>query len=141
MGKEVDAWEVEHRLTAELGSITAARVATGRFLDACAYPGPRGDVLLVVTELVTNALLHGTGSPVLRLAGGRRHVRVEVDDAGPALPRPRSPGGGGGWGLHVVASLGSGWGVVPYEGGKVVWCELTAGLAPAGPVMQGTGAC
>ena len=88
------------------------------------------DALLVVSELVTNALLHG-GDPVeLRLHGEGPLLRIEVQDRNPGLPRPRAPHDGtrpGGHGLHIIARLARDWGCVPVaEGGKTVWAELAA---------------
>ncbi|MFJ6756339.1 MULTISPECIES: ATP-binding protein [unclassified Streptomyces] len=65
--------------------------------------------LLVISELVTNAVRHTSGGCVLDLhltAGG---VDVAVTDTSSAEPRPRQPGhqGEGGWGWHLVNRLGS----------------------------------
>ncbi|WP_146103879.1 ATP-binding protein [Nonomuraea solani] len=128
--KEAKPYLVDTRLPAEMGSITVARGLARRVLDECDYRGRHEDVLLVVSELVTNALVHGDGSPALRLEGTMTHIRIEVSDSGPALPEPREPGPASGWGLHVVRLLSTGWGISPGERGKVVWCELAARLAP-----------
>ncbi|GLW07171.1 hypothetical protein Misp01_23010 [Microtetraspora sp. NBRC 13810] len=128
--------EDERALAEELGSITVARDAARRTLTEGAYLGNQEDVLLVVTELVTNALLHGGGPLTLRLSVHPSRVRVEVGDAGEELPEPREPGPADGWGLHVVGRLCTDWGVSPQPGGKVVWCELSpqpATVPAAGP--------
>ena len=70
-----------------------------------AYRGSHDDVVLVVSELITNALLHGLGSPALRLSGTRERVRIEVGDDSSVLPAQRPAGETGGWGLRVVARL------------------------------------
>ncbi|MFB4294510.1 ATP-binding protein [Nonomuraea sp. ATR24] len=127
MGTEVGPFRLEHRLAEEMGSITAARRIARDAMDAWDYHGSRDDVLLVVSELVTNALRHGSGEPVLRITGGSWHVRVEVGDDAERLPEARMPGPADGWGLHVIGELCTRWGVTPHTGGKVVWCELTAG--------------
>jgi anti-sigma regulatory factor (Ser/Thr protein kinase) len=88
---------------------------------------------LVVTELVTNALLHGRPPVLVRLARSSEGVRVEVEDAGHSLPieLPCGPGAMTGRGMGVVAGASSAWGVVPgRDGGKVVWAELAAGGVP-----------
>src|SRR5690242_7702963 len=71
------------------------------------------DVELVVTELVTNALLHGHPPVRLRLHGVDGQVRVEVEDSGRDVPvRVRSgPDSMTGRGLGLVAALTRGWGV------------------------------
>ncbi|NRQ36279.1 ATP-binding protein [Nonomuraea sp. NN258] len=114
-----------------MSSITLARRLTRRALAECGYGGYHEDVLLVVSELVTNALVHGEGPPLLRVSGDRVRVRVEVGDAGVDVPEPREPGPAHGWGLHVIKLLCSGWGVAHKDEGKVVWCELGAPFAPA----------
>ncbi|GAA3446235.1 ATP-binding protein [Planomonospora venezuelensis] len=130
-GADHGAYEIEHRLTEEMGSLLEARKAAGRALAACAYAGRHEDVILVVSELVTNALLHGAGAPVLRVIGTPSRVRVEVADAGARLPRPRDPGPFDGFGLNVVQRLSACWGVRRRRAGKAVWCELAARPDPA----------
>ncbi|NBE99596.1 ATP-binding protein [Nonomuraea sp. KC401] len=131
--KEAQPYHVDTRLPEEMGSITASRQIIGEALAARGYQGQHEDVLLVVSELVTNALVHGDGPPSLRMRADAFSVRIEVSDAGADLPRPREPGPGDGWGLHVVRLLSTGWGIAPVEGGKTVWCELTAGLTRIRP--------
>ncbi|MEV1176163.1 ATP-binding protein [Nonomuraea sp. NPDC049784] len=128
--EEVGPYQVDTPLPKEMGSITAARRIARRALAEFGYQGHHEDVLLVVSELVTNALVHGDGPPSLRMRGSASQVRVEVGDAGERLPEPREPGPANGWGLHVVGLLSTGWGISPRDGGKVVWCELAPSLAP-----------
>ncbi|MFD7494634.1 ATP-binding protein [Streptomyces sp. NPDC059832] len=88
------------------------------------------DLLLCVSELLTNVIVHlGEGTPVtLRVAGtcsGR--VRVELSDPEPgAWPTPRTagPGDESGRGLSLVDALALRWGVDQGPYGKTVWCEL-----------------
>jgi anti-sigma regulatory factor (Ser/Thr protein kinase) len=87
------------------------------------------DVELVVTELVTNAALHGQPPVVMRLSRSLDRVEIEVEDAGRGLPvevRPRSDGMTG-RGLSLVAALSSAWGVRAGRTGKVVWAEFVFG--------------
>ena len=98
--------------------------------DGVPPDGVREDVLLLVTELVTNAVRHAeTGAPPLvRVAVHRlpERVRVEVVDGGPGFePAPTRPGGpGGGWGLYVVDRVADRWGVVRAASGTCVWFEI-----------------
>ncbi|WP_051709116.1 ATP-binding protein [Streptomyces sp. NRRL S-350] len=93
------------------------------------------DVLLMVSELVTNACLHAPGGPrELRLRWDGARLRVEVADASPVPPRLRpyaDPGRPGGHGLRVVDRLARGWGSQPDDGGKLVWLEVPAPRVPA----------
>ncbi|MFJ6378584.1 ATP-binding protein [Kitasatospora sp. NPDC092039] len=86
------------------------------------------DVLLMVSELVTNACLHAPGGPLeLRLHWDGDRLRVEVEDASPVPPRLRpfaGPGRPGGHGLRVVDRLAAAWGSRPEGGGKLVWLEV-----------------
>jgi hypothetical protein len=65
------------------------------------------DVLLLVSELVTNACLHAGGPEELVLHCTDERLRVEVTDPSPTTPTPRraSPSLPGGHGLHVVERL------------------------------------
>jgi anti-sigma regulatory factor (Ser/Thr protein kinase) len=86
-------------------------------------PDRRADVLLLTTELVTNAFRHG--SPPITLTIDRQHtaVRVEVEDAGGGRPaRSPDPGPAGGWGLLLVEEAADRWGVV--DGSTNVWFEV-----------------
>ncbi|MEV6022706.1 ATP-binding protein [Streptomyces sp. NPDC052036] len=89
------------------------------------------DVLLVVSELVTNACLHAEGPQELRIGCDNKVLRVEVADRGPGQPAPRTPhraGRPGGHGMFIVQRLCLDWGVVRTPGlaGKTVWAELGA---------------
>ncbi|MFJ6464217.1 ATP-binding protein [Streptomyces sp. NPDC091387] len=89
------------------------------------------DVLLVVSELVTNACLHAEGPDELRIARTPKALRVEVVDGGAGQPAPRTPhraGRPGGHGMFIVQRLCLDWGVarVPDAPGKTVWAELAA---------------
>ncbi len=111
-----------------------------RFVDECLGDAAEADVLevavLLTSELVTNAILHGgphSASAAVRLEvtllAGR--LRVEVGDASQAVPvvgdgAPKSVGGRG---LLLVERLADRWGCEPDASGKVVWFELATPLA------------
>ncbi|MEU0382692.1 MULTISPECIES: ATP-binding protein [Streptomyces] len=89
------------------------------------------DVLLVVSELVTNACLHAEGPEELRIGRTSKALRVEVVDRGTGQPAPRTPhraGRPGGHGMFIVQRLCLDWGVqrTPEAPGKTVWAELAA---------------
>ncbi|MER6997922.1 ATP-binding protein [Streptomyces sp. NPDC000410] len=87
------------------------------------------DVLMVVSELVTNACLHAGGPTQLVLHCTAERLRIEVTDASPVPPRPRpraDPALPGGHGLVVLGRLARAWGSVPSGSGKAVWAEIAA---------------
>ncbi|WP_338677106.1 ATP-binding protein [Streptomyces sp. SCSIO 30461] len=89
------------------------------------------DVLLVVSELVTNACLHAEGPEELRVSFQGKVLRLEVADRGAGHPAPRTPhrsGRPGGHGMFIVQRLCLDWGVrrTPGAPGKTVWAELAA---------------
>ncbi|MFJ9769715.1 ATP-binding protein [Kitasatospora sp. NPDC101157] len=105
-------------------------------------------VVLVVSELVTNAVVH-TGCPaVLRLclpvaddsaqAGPSGLLRVEVADASRTAPVPRHAGADedatNGRGLELVELLCERWGWYPDGTGKRVWCEIDTRARPVDPM-------
>ncbi|MEU6096934.1 ATP-binding protein [Streptomyces sp. NPDC047079] len=93
------------------------------------------NVLLVVSELLTNALVHALPPATLRLTqvlvDGDCAVRVEVTDNGPARPsgppgRPVDPDEHG-RGLGIVTTLSARCGVHVRPGGTCRWAEVPAG--------------
>ncbi|WP_329376531.1 ATP-binding protein [Streptomyces sp. NBC_01351] len=87
------------------------------------------DVLLLVSELVANARLHGGGPSSLLLRRTGDGLRVEVTDRSPTLPVLQShspPARPGGHGLRIVDRLARRWGAEPLDGGKRVWLEVSA---------------
>jgi anti-sigma regulatory factor (Ser/Thr protein kinase) len=88
------------------------------------------DAALMVSELVTNALVHGIGTISLRIDVDANAVRIEVSDQGEvALAPSPTPGAHGGWGLRIVDQLADDWGVL--AGSTKVW--FTIGGPPAEP--------
>ncbi|MFJ3234374.1 ATP-binding protein [Streptomyces sp. NPDC086787] len=100
--------------TGEQGCIAAARSFAAHFLEQlrtewCAAIDDRadGELLLVVSELVTNADRHSNGPYILELEGTDAAVAVCVYDSSGALPRrfPRDPQRIGRHGLEIVHAL------------------------------------
>ncbi len=86
----------------------------------------RDKVLLLVSELVTNAVRHAGGPITVRLIRAGHGLLCEVGDTGngrPRLGRGRTLDDRG-RGLHVVHRLTTRWGVRWTESGKVVWAEV-----------------
>lgn len=90
------------------------------------------DAELVVSELVTNALLHGAPPITVSVEVHGTTVRIAVSDGSRATPVRALARADAmtGRGLSLIAALASDWGVDPTPEGKVVWCELSA-VAPA----------
>ncbi|MGC0377245.1 ATP-binding protein [Streptomyces sp. SAI-229] len=93
--------------------------------------GAAGDVALVMSELMTNALLHGSVRGRLirvHVTLGDRILRVEVSDPrGERPPRPCPAGGCAadqfGRGLLLVEAIAARWGWEPRTVGKTVYAE------------------
>jgi len=83
------------------------------------------DVVLVLDELMSNALQHARGPYRVRLSRTGGGVRLEVDDASwqPARQRPADMTGGRG--LRVVAAYAAEWGQRGRPVGKTVWATVT----------------
>ncbi|MFJ7204733.1 ATP-binding protein [Streptomyces sp. NPDC098789] len=113
-------------------TVCSAREFTRVTLHAWGVTHRRDEMLLCVSELATNALLHGVPAGrgyrlrVLRCGGS---VRFEVHDSGGGRPcvADRDPEAEGGRGLLLVAALADRWGVGVRVPGKVVWCEFGLG--------------
>ncbi|MFJ9040193.1 ATP-binding protein [Streptomyces sp. NPDC102406] len=120
----------------ESKSVPAARAFTAWALDDWHAIERLDDVLLCVSELATNALLHGVppgrGFRLHIAMCAHRVIRVEVHDSGdgtvaPSAPRAEEEHGRG---LLLVAALADKWGVGERDPGKSVWCEFEAEPGP-----------
>ncbi len=104
-----------------------ARRFSARTLRSWDVVAEADTVLLVVSELVTNALVHTQGPVRVDLTLAADRLRVTVSDSSPRSPaKPvvvdwESTGGRG---LFLVEALSSAWGSVPVGGGKQVWSEI-----------------
>jgi anti-sigma regulatory factor (Ser/Thr protein kinase) len=80
----------------------------------------------IVSELVTNAILHARTAFVVSVTTRGESIRVEVSDESTDLPVKRSYGelSVTGRGLHVVEAFADDWGIAPRSAGKTVWVEL-----------------
>ncbi|MGG7572744.1 SpoIIE family protein phosphatase [Streptomyces sirii] len=97
--------------------------------------------VLMVSEVVTNVLMHTDGDALLvaEISGSRgaRRIRVDVSDSSDELPHRRSPGelASSGRGLVLLELLAGAWGVDPRGDGKSTWFELYEDAGDAvGPV-------
>ncbi|MGW3007937.1 SpoIIE family protein phosphatase [Streptomyces sp. NPDC001219] len=128
---------------AEPERIAAARRQVRDVLHDWADPDQVDSAVLMVSEMVTNVLLHTDGDALLvaEITGerGARRIRVDVADSSDELPHRRRPGelASSGRGLVLLELLAGAWGVDPRGDGKSTWFELyeEAGEA-AGPLSS-----
>ena len=129
-----------HELSLAEGADAVSRARRFTVEALAGLPGQVvSDAELVVTELVTNAVLHGSPPVVVRLERDDVGARIEVQDQGVRPPmRIRDAGQAmTGRGLALVAALSRSWGADKREsGGKVVWAELSSAdeATPSPPV-------
>ncbi|UUU37993.1 ATP-binding protein [Streptomyces sp. NBC_00162] len=117
-------------------SVGLARAFAVTTLASWGLHSPAEDIRLCVSELASNALIHGSDTEhgfLVRLDAGEDFVRVEVHDSRPRHRRePKIAHADGnnttGRGLEIVASLADGWGVEDRRpSGKIVWTTFKTG--------------
>lgn len=138
-------------LEAVEGAVARRRVSLGqephaprqarRFVDETLRRWRCGEALetieLLVSELVTNALLHAESPAEVAVVLHPDSIRVEVADDSSELPRPREAGPRDptGRGLALVEQLATAWGVEVRNEGKTVWFEVPRLDAPDAGVL------
>ncbi|MFJ5774856.1 SpoIIE family protein phosphatase [Streptomyces sp. NPDC093094] len=115
---------------AEPERIAVARRHLRELLHDWASPDQLDSAVLLVSEMLTNVLVH-TDTDALLIAeitgnGAGRRLRVEVGDTSDELPHRRHPGelASSGRGLVLIELLADVWGVAPRGEGKSIWFEL-----------------
>ncbi|WP_308012109.1 SpoIIE family protein phosphatase [Actinacidiphila acidipaludis] len=108
-------------------AVMHARRFTARVLRSWHETRETDAILLVVSELVTNAMTHTSGEVHLNLTLAGERMRVAVSDSSPRAPV--KPTGidweaTGGRGILLVEAVCAAWGSVPLSGGKQVWGEI-----------------
>lgn len=130
--------DLTDEVTLVLGEDDARSVARARRfvverLTASGLGSLAGDGELVVSEFVTNALLHA--GPPVRVVVRPAHprARIEVHDGSPVMPLRLHAGEQAmtGRGLHIAGALTRAWGASPLGGGKCLWAELEVETTPA----------
>ena len=109
-----------------------SEVERGRRHVAQACAGLHDDLVMAATllasELITNALRHGSGDITVLVTTGRGEIRVVVADECGTEPKARSANieDESGRGLLIVETLADDWGCedLPQGGGKTVWFSL-----------------
>ncbi|MFJ8850467.1 ATP-binding protein [Streptomyces sp. NPDC102437] len=126
--------------TPTASSVSFSRRRTARLVREWGHPGLAGDAALLVSELATNALLHGAIRGRLfqvHLALTATALRIAVSDPwGERLPDPREAAADEcyGRGLLIVARIADHWGVEPRTVGKTVFAELALRQKPDMPM-------
>ncbi|WP_392871739.1 ATP-binding protein [Streptomyces sp. LN499] len=127
----MDTMSVNVATARSMASIAGARERARDFLEGLAHPlatEAADTVVLVVSELVTNALRHGGGTCTLDLTAHPDSIEVAVHDRSPQVPRMRTPdlnGGTGGFGWPMVNRLARNTAVTRQAaGGKTVGALL-----------------
>lgn len=90
-------------------------------------PTARDDALLIISELVTNAVLHALPPAALRVRCIQHHaLRIEVTDGGPhPNPPPKTDQHEEhGRGMLIVAAMAVRYGTITHAGGSTCWAEL-----------------
>jgi len=127
-GPEESRRNLTMTLPAAHQAVRMARHATSDALAAWRLAHMEETAVLLVSELVTNAVRHarGTHAIALELQADRSWLRIEVQDGDPRWPQPRTPAGfdESGFGFVLVDALAGKWGVRETAAGKAVWAEL-----------------
>jgi anti-sigma regulatory factor (Ser/Thr protein kinase) len=118
--------ERELSLRAVPDAAPVARGALRVLLSGTPFEDRLDDGELAISELVTNAVLHGRAPITLRLVRTDHCVRVEVRDGSPVSPSfsMLDPTAVTGRGLMLISAASDRWGVEPEPDGKRVWFEL-----------------
>lgn len=113
-------------------SVRDVRAQSRRLLDGRVSAELLDDVVLIVSELATNAVLHAGGAYSVRVSVEAGEVLVAVTDSSRREPvsGPDHPTIASGRGLHIVESVSRSWGCEAHRPGKTVWARLT-GDAPS----------
>ncbi|MFD8981365.1 SpoIIE family protein phosphatase [Streptomyces sp. NPDC059564] len=115
---------------AEPERLAGARRQVRELLHDWADADQVDSAVLMVSEMVTNVLVHTDGDALLVAEAvgelGTRRLRVEVADASDELPHKRHPGemASSGRGVLLMEMLADTWGVDPRGAGKSIWFEL-----------------
>jgi anti-sigma regulatory factor (Ser/Thr protein kinase) len=106
-------------------SVAAARRFLRSVLDGH-QAASTDDAVLMISELVTNAVRHAHTLLRVMVVVADQTLRVEVSDDDPTLPVAPDPEhhATSGRGLRIIDGLADRWGITPKAGGKVVWFEL-----------------
>lgn len=121
--------EVRSKLAGEVTSVRAARSLVDETLRQWDCADALDEVTLLVSEVVTNAVMHGGSDVEVAVRLLPDALRFEVIDAGSAPAEVVASSAAAaddesGRGLAIVEALATRWGVEAFNGGKSVWFEV-----------------
>jgi anti-sigma regulatory factor (Ser/Thr protein kinase) len=116
-------------------SVSASRRFVAESLERWGYAILGNDVVLTVSELASNAVLHARTPFAVSVSERDGMIRVGIEDTNAELPRPERPATdiSNGRGLMLVEALAQRWGTEPRDRGKLVWAEFAVTKVPAVP--------
>ena len=121
-------------------SVGAARRFLVQMLEEWELQGLEYDASVVLSELVTNAVLHARTDVRVGVSYDDKVLKLEVSDGSPRLPVARRPNpqAATGKGLVLVEALASEWGVQRDETGKTIWASFAdaASLDPSARTIR-----
>jgi PAS domain S-box-containing protein len=117
---------LELELPALSSSVPEGRAFLHKALMSWDCDGSADEALLLLSEILTNAVLHADGPIALHVHRTATDLTVEVGDRSPQLPQPRlaAEDAESGRGLLLVRTLAGDWGVRPTDEGKTTWFTL-----------------
>lgn len=118
------------RLEADRQAPSEARRFVREALAAWNQAELADSIMLAVSELVTNAVLHAHSATSVTLVNCDDVVHLQVRDADPSEPqvRPMDETAVNGRGMQLVGQVSDQWGVLPSPPGKIVWLDITKHL-------------
>ncbi|WFF00252.1 ATP-binding protein [Micromonospora sp. WMMD964] len=125
----VSAYRAHLRLPADARSPAAARRLVARQCHAWGMHAVADRVMVIASELVSNAVQHARTDMDITVADVAGSLRISVrdrdgetpDSTTPTLPRQVTEGGRG---LPIIAALTTHWGFFPFGDGKTVWAAI-----------------
>ncbi|WP_380172409.1 SpoIIE family protein phosphatase [Kineococcus sp. DHX-1] len=127
-GADVGRLDASLWLPPDIRAVSTAREFLCDRLTAWSTDELLDEAELVLSELVTNALVHTDGGAglALRFDGAERRLRIAVEDSSTRSPHGRDapPDALGGRGLSIVDAVADTWGVDVGPDGKTVWADL-----------------
>lgn len=113
-------------LVGEPRDVLLARAFARRTLADQGAETAADDAVAVISELVTNSVMHGRGPIKATIVVDRDVVEISVADTAPAIPAPRDPDveDESGRGLQIVTRLSDTWWTEVSDGGKTTTARL-----------------